>query len=294
MYNGIGVSTARGTATNGYVQRNIAYRRQGSSKHEVEEFEAPKVRKPNKDILEHQRKRLIEVKLLEWAEENNIYDKHSEDEAENIIAEQRIKFTKLQEKGLLDSNKDGDLHDSHQRSAAKEKEIERFRKAMRIDKDYETGAAFNEDYQQLKKEQRYEKKLEYEKKKYLREKEEKELRKQYERERRERRDRRPSRSPPRYRDRRSPSPRGYGYRRYRSPSPRNRSPPYERRRSGERRRSPSPPYRRREDSFSPKRRRSRPDDSLSPVNTRSPSSPSQKPHNLSPKKDARSPSPTEK
>ena len=106
MYNGIGLSTPRGTATNGYVQRNVAYRRKPGKSFEVEEFQAPKIRKPNKDILEHQRKRAVEVKLIEWAEENQIYEKHTEEEAEKLIDEQRIHLLNLQEKGQLDTKKE--------------------------------------------------------------------------------------------------------------------------------------------------------------------------------------------
>ncbi|CAH2073324.1 unnamed protein product, partial [Iphiclides podalirius] len=45
MYNGIGLTTPRGSGTNGYVQTNWA--------------------SPNQDILDHERKRKIEVKCAE-------------------------------------------------------------------------------------------------------------------------------------------------------------------------------------------------------------------------------------
>jgi serine/arginine repetitive matrix protein 2 len=32
MYNGIGLATARGSGTNGYVQKNLAYRRENVTK----------------------------------------------------------------------------------------------------------------------------------------------------------------------------------------------------------------------------------------------------------------------
>ena len=104
MYNGIGLTTPRGTATNGFIQRNLAYRRDRSNKREVVEHETPKVRKPNKEILDHQRKRNIELKLVEWTEETKLFENHSEDDAEKLMAEKREQLTKLQEQGKLESN----------------------------------------------------------------------------------------------------------------------------------------------------------------------------------------------
>jgi len=58
MYNGIGLSTARGSGTNGYVQKNRAYissKPQFSNKHaEITRLQAPTHNAPNEEILEHQ------------------------------------------------------------------------------------------------------------------------------------------------------------------------------------------------------------------------------------------------
>merc|ERR1712137_269926 len=238
-----GLATPRGTATNGFVQRNLAYRRDRVNKRVTgyeEELEAPKVRKPNKEILEHQRKRNIELKLLEWAEETKVYDNHTEDEAEQLMADKRKELTELQEQGKLIMAND-QAKETHQRSAAKEKELERFRQAMKIDRDYEPGNAFNEEYQQAKKNKRYEQVLEREKRKYL------ELKEGVKAQPAERR-RRYSRSPPRRREYEREE------RRYRKrSSSRSISP-----------RSPPRSERRRDDSRSPRRSRSRRDDSVSP------------------------------
>lgn len=72
MYNGIGLKTARGSGTNGFVQRNLSYIRpsrilQFSQKNEVEIIE-PKIKQQDKSILEHQARREIEVALLELEE----------------------------------------------------------------------------------------------------------------------------------------------------------------------------------------------------------------------------------
>lgn len=74
MYNGIGLQTARGSGTNGYVQRNLSA--VVSKKRKIEYLtekdrltDKPFINKPlNNDIAEHQRKRQIENKCLEYEE----------------------------------------------------------------------------------------------------------------------------------------------------------------------------------------------------------------------------------
>lgn len=74
MYNGIGLRTVRGTATNGYVQKNMSYvkpamvRAKTGKSGEDWGSAVPKARKPCADIQEHDRKRQIEVKLIELQE----------------------------------------------------------------------------------------------------------------------------------------------------------------------------------------------------------------------------------
>jgi len=82
MYNGVGVRTARGSGTNGFVQRNLAALNTHNQKtvytRKVEEEAALKranrSHAPDMTILEHDRKRQIEVKLLEWADERKLLD----------------------------------------------------------------------------------------------------------------------------------------------------------------------------------------------------------------------------
>ncbi|EDW30898.1 GL12444 [Drosophila persimilis] len=74
MYNGIGLTTARGSGTNGHVQRNCAFVRPGKkdkdyrSEDDIKKLDAQLNRPPNKEILDHDRKRKIEVKCLEFEE----------------------------------------------------------------------------------------------------------------------------------------------------------------------------------------------------------------------------------
>lgn len=74
MYNGIGLSTPRGSGTNGHVQRNWAVvkpRMKDKTYHTEDELAVLDVasnRQPNKEILDHERKRKIELKCAEFAD----------------------------------------------------------------------------------------------------------------------------------------------------------------------------------------------------------------------------------
>lgn len=74
MYNGIGLPTPRGSGTNGHVQRNWALvkpRVKDKSYRNEEELAVLDIasnRQPNKEILDHERKRKIELKCAEFQE----------------------------------------------------------------------------------------------------------------------------------------------------------------------------------------------------------------------------------
>ena len=75
MYNGIGLTTPRGSGTSGYVQRNVAAIKQRKEKvdyktdAELAKLDRSLNKEPNKEILEHQWKRRIEVKCFELQDE---------------------------------------------------------------------------------------------------------------------------------------------------------------------------------------------------------------------------------
>uniref|UniRef100_A0A182K015 Cwf21 domain-containing protein n=1 Tax=Anopheles christyi TaxID=43041 RepID=A0A182K015_9DIPT len=75
MYNGIGLTTPRGSGTNGHVQRNVAFVRPGKkdninyrTEEDLAKLDAQSNRQPNQGILDHERKRKIEVKCAELEE----------------------------------------------------------------------------------------------------------------------------------------------------------------------------------------------------------------------------------
>jgi len=68
MSSNVGLTTPRGSGTSGYVQRNLSHLRPRDTHAPYpKDFDTLKhrQRQPDKDILEHDRKREIEVKVFE-------------------------------------------------------------------------------------------------------------------------------------------------------------------------------------------------------------------------------------
>ena len=91
MYNGIGLQTPHGSRTNGYIQSNKFFVRPKPARVEGKEFEEVQgaggvTKKSNQDILGHDRKRQIDLKLAllqdtlaeEGYTDNEILDKVEE------------------------------------------------------------------------------------------------------------------------------------------------------------------------------------------------------------------------
>jgi serine/arginine repetitive matrix protein 2 len=75
MYNGIGLQTPRGSGTNGHVQRNFAFVRPSKkdnvnyrNEEDLAKLDLQTNRQPNLEILDHERKRKVEVKCAEFEE----------------------------------------------------------------------------------------------------------------------------------------------------------------------------------------------------------------------------------
>lgn len=99
-YNGIGLTTARGSGTNGYVQRNFAAvrRRERHGDRRVEKaFSADSLlhttltRAPNAELLAHSRKRAVEVQCVEL-EERMEAQGYTEEEVMEKVAEFRLQL----------------------------------------------------------------------------------------------------------------------------------------------------------------------------------------------------------
>ena len=109
MYNGIGLRTAKGSATSGFVQRNIAHVRPEFFRSQLSKNRAggdrrahnadkswngeKKKGKVSDDILQHNRKRAIEGKVFDLAEELRVQGKYSEEEIEEKCKKLRETLT---------------------------------------------------------------------------------------------------------------------------------------------------------------------------------------------------------
>ncbi|GMG51286.1 unnamed protein product [Ambrosiozyma monospora] len=108
-YNGIGLSTARGSGTNGYVQRNLSNLHKGKKgesegklflQRELKKQQQERKSKLEKatadffdnDISEHEKKRAIEVKVMDYRETLEDDDSLDDDEIEKRVVAFRMKL----------------------------------------------------------------------------------------------------------------------------------------------------------------------------------------------------------
>ncbi|KIJ70356.1 hypothetical protein HYDPIDRAFT_164419 [Hydnomerulius pinastri MD-312] len=243
MYNGIGLTTARGSGTNGYVQRNLSTLRvheTAADRAAAWEVAPPKHREPDEAILEHEKKRKVEVKCLEL--QLQLEDEGLEEaEIEAKVDELRTKLN-ADLASLATSAKNLKPSDTHGIAAAKKAELDKMARALGTRKNYAEGEAFDREKQEENKirrqverderdrkrdeerakmrEQRQKWEAEKKERDRLRRREEDRIRKEREQSDLRRKERMPPPSAPSYRDRNTPrGPRG-GERDRRSRSPR--------------------------------------------------------------------------
>ncbi|KAI0036000.1 hypothetical protein K488DRAFT_28959, partial [Vararia minispora EC-137] len=154
MYNGIGLTTPRGSGTNGYVVRNLsALRSHDRMQDRQSAWDAapPKHREPDQEILEHERKRQVEVKCLELQlqlEDDGV----DEDETEKQVGALREKL--LATLALSKPAKSLKLSDTHGMAAAKKAEMNRMAAALGTRRDYAEGEAFDREKQEEQRQRR--------------------------------------------------------------------------------------------------------------------------------------------
>ncbi|ODV58470.1 U2-type spliceosomal complex subunit CWC21 ASCRUDRAFT_20223, partial [Ascoidea rubescens DSM 1968] len=124
-YNGIGLSTARGSATNGYIQRNISNRSQTDphqknyyerrkylkEKNELEKKKALKTLnfKGDKEILLHEKKRLIQIKCMELQEQLEDEQENGDEALTDEIISQKVNDLKSKLFEMFNKNEDSIL-----------------------------------------------------------------------------------------------------------------------------------------------------------------------------------------
>ncbi|KAH0594878.1 hypothetical protein MHUMG1_07175 [Metarhizium humberi] len=155
MSENVGLSTPRGSGTSGYVQRNLAHlkpRDHGAPYPQDLDSLRHKQRQPDKGILEHDRKRQVEVKVFD------LRDKLEEEEIDEEEIDKRC--DELREKLLaeMESGRRGGSgprrafkeHQVHEMADAKIKESERLRKALKISPEYEEGSHWKRQEERLR------------------------------------------------------------------------------------------------------------------------------------------------
>ncbi|RKF71741.1 Pre-mRNA-splicing factor CWC21 [Golovinomyces cichoracearum] len=142
MSSNVGLCTPRGSGTSGYVQRNLAYikPRDRSKPYSVDiDSRKHRQRQPDKDILDHARKREIEVKVFELRdklEEEGIDEEAIETQTEAL----RRKLVKENKNPAdISDSKNIKIHDVHGLAEAKIKQEHRLRNALGIRSNYEEG-----------------------------------------------------------------------------------------------------------------------------------------------------------
>lgn len=168
MSSNVGLTTPRGSGTSGYVQRNLAhlkpreqfkpYPTDGDLKH--------RQRQPDKEILEHDRKRDVEVKVFEL--QDKLEDEGYVDRSRHLcnhanfcsVDEHEIeKQTEALRQKLLGEMKKGTdrrdakglkSHQVHELAEAKIRESDRFRNALGISKNYEEGSHWRKQEERMR------------------------------------------------------------------------------------------------------------------------------------------------
>ena len=173
MSSNVGLSTPRGSGTSGYVQRNLSHiKPRDNYAPYPKDFEnlKHKQRKPDKEILDHDHLREIEVKVFDLRDKledqgcvkfrtkndqatiiDQSFRRVDEEEIETQTEALRKKLsspntnaTKTDKKGQYKP------HQVHEQAAAKVEESEKLRRALGISKDYEEGSHWKKREERLR------------------------------------------------------------------------------------------------------------------------------------------------
>ncbi|RYP56665.1 hypothetical protein DL771_011699 [Monosporascus sp. 5C6A] len=167
MSDNVGLSTPRGSGTSGYVQRNLAHMKPRDRaapyppKDDLDSLRH-RQRQPDREILEHERKREVEVKVFELRD--RLEDEGlEEDEIDERCDALRKELLQAKQRSGNNNNKPGPVrkgqlkpHQVHELADAKIRESERLRSALRISKDYEEGGHWKRQEERLARKAREE------------------------------------------------------------------------------------------------------------------------------------------
>ncbi|KAL7078201.1 hypothetical protein ACQ4LE_002268 [Meloidogyne hapla] len=146
MYNNVGLSTARGSGTNAYVQSNVANLSFSRNKivynaeEDIARAEAEVNKAPNLELLDHEYKRLIEIKCVEF--EDLMEGKGFSEEETNLkVSEYRKLLFNEFESGRLNMDAELDLRNSHSRAKVAKQGRSNMRWALGIDASFVDGSS---------------------------------------------------------------------------------------------------------------------------------------------------------
>ncbi|KAK0160432.1 hypothetical protein PV328_007842 [Microctonus aethiopoides] len=148
MYNGIGLQTPRGSGTNGHVQRNWAIIRKTKDKCEYKADERlDQLNKPpNQEILDHVRKRKVEVKCAEFAD--ILEDQGStSDEIKTKVAAYRELLMENDTYSPIPTDEFGrtNVRETHQVAEAQQEKNAKLRKAFGISEFFIEGSSLDRE-----------------------------------------------------------------------------------------------------------------------------------------------------
>ena len=167
MYGGVGLPSAKGTGTNGYVERALGYLPKdykpgsyGEIIRQMKSNPAPIKRKINDEIILHEEKHKIEVELYDLKEKYLKENKYKGKEIEDIINNERRRLYHLLERREADFM---DKNETHQKGKLKDAQMKIIKNALKIKDGYYLGEGFEYGLQADEEKQR--KKLKKENKK---------------------------------------------------------------------------------------------------------------------------------
>ncbi|KAL5121428.1 RNA-splicing factor [Pleosporales sp. CAS-2024a] len=154
MADNVGLTTPRGSGTSGYVQKNrsLLRPRDKTAPYPKDwEHARHRPRQPDAEILEHEAKREIEVKVLELRdklEEEGVDEDDMDDQCEAL--RRKLDQERQEGNGLCPNAKRFKSHQVHDLAKAKMEESERLRKALGISADYEEGSHWRKQEERMR------------------------------------------------------------------------------------------------------------------------------------------------
>ncbi|KAI0598552.1 cwf21-domain-containing protein [Biscogniauxia sp. FL1348] len=159
MSDNVGLTTPRGSGTSGYVQRNLAHLRPRDRAapypRDLEQLKH-RQRQPDQGILEHDRRREVEVKVFE------LRDRLEDEGIDEDEIDRQCDALRQDLQAKMDHGRNGNdrgaapkknlkAHQVHELADAKIKESERLRSALKISKDYEEGSHWKRQEDRLRR-----------------------------------------------------------------------------------------------------------------------------------------------